>query len=42
MATLGENGWVTHKGEPIVETRALRMVGEHNLQNLLIAGSATL
>ncbi len=35
-----EDGWVIHKGEPIVETKALRMVGEHNLQNLLMAVAA--
>jgi UDP-N-acetylmuramoylalanine--D-glutamate ligase len=35
-----EDGWVIHKGEPIVETKALRMVGEHNQQNLLMAVAA--
>jgi len=35
-----ESGWVIHKGEPIVETRALRMVGVHNQQNLLMAVAA--
>jgi len=35
-----EEGWVIHKGEPIVETKALRMVGEHNQQNLLLAVAA--
>lgn len=35
-----EDGWVIHKGEPIVETKSLRMVGEHNLQNLLVAVAA--
>ena len=35
-----EDGWVVHKGEPIVETKALRMVGEHNQQNLLVAVAA--
>ncbi|CAN5773399.1 UDP-N-acetylmuramoyl-L-alanine--D-glutamate ligase [soil metagenome] len=35
-----EDGWVMHKGEQIVETRALRMVGEHNQQNLLMAVAA--
>ena len=38
--TYVEDGWVIHKGEPIVETKALRMVGEHNQQNLLIAVAA--
>ena len=33
-------GWVVHKGEQIVETKALRMVGEHNQQNLLMAVAA--
>jgi UDP-N-acetylmuramoylalanine--D-glutamate ligase len=38
-----EDGWVIEKltpastPQPIVETSALRMVGEHNLQNLLMA-----
>ena len=35
-----EDGWVIHKGEQIVETTALRMVGAHNLQNLLLAVAA--
>jgi UDP-N-acetylmuramoylalanine--D-glutamate ligase len=35
-----EDGWVIHAGEPIVETKVLRMVGEHNLQNLLMAVAA--
>lgn len=39
-STYIEDGWVIHQGEPIVETRALRMVGEHNLQNLLMAVAA--
>ncbi|MEL6606061.1 MAG: UDP-N-acetylmuramoyl-L-alanine--D-glutamate ligase [Cyanobacteria bacterium J06614_10] len=38
--TYVEDGWVIHKGEPIVETKALRMVGEHNLQNMLMAVAA--
>ncbi len=38
--TYVEDGWVVHKGEQIVETRALRMVGEHNQQNLLMAVAA--
>ena len=32
-----ENGWVIYKGEAIVEADALRMCGEHNQQNLLMA-----
>ena len=35
-----EDGWVVHKGEQIVEIKALRMVGEHNQQNLLMAVAA--
>lgn len=35
-----ENGWVIHKDEQIVETKSLRMVGEHNQQNLLLAVAA--
>ena len=35
-----EDGWVIHKGEQIVETKALRMVGAHNRQNLLMAVAA--
>ncbi|PZO46002.1 MAG: UDP-N-acetylmuramoyl-L-alanine--D-glutamate ligase [Phormidesmis priestleyi] len=35
-----ENGWVIHAGEQIVETEALRMVGAHNQQNLLMAVAA--
>ncbi|MEM6451271.1 MAG: UDP-N-acetylmuramoyl-L-alanine--D-glutamate ligase [Cyanobacteria bacterium P01_D01_bin.105] len=35
-----EAGWVVHQGEPIVETKALRMVGAHNQQNLLLAVAA--
>ena len=31
-----------HKGERIVETKALNMVGEHNQQNLLMAVSAAM
>ncbi|MGC1527030.1 MAG: UDP-N-acetylmuramoyl-L-alanine--D-glutamate ligase [Phormidesmis sp.] len=38
--TYVEDGWVVHKGEPVVETKALRMVGEHNQQNLLMAVAA--
>jgi UDP-N-acetylmuramoylalanine--D-glutamate ligase len=32
-----ENGWVICQDEPIVEVATLRMVGEHNQQNLLMA-----
>jgi UDP-N-acetylmuramoylalanine--D-glutamate ligase len=32
-----ENGWAIALGEPIVEASALRMVGSHNQQNLLMA-----
>ena len=35
-----ENGWVMAKGTPIVEAKALRMVGAHNQQNLLLAVAA--
>ena len=35
-----ENGWVIYKGEEVVEASALRMVGSHNLQNLLMAVAA--
>ena len=35
-----EDGWVIHKGEQIVETKSLRMVGTHNLQNMLLAVAA--
>ncbi|NJN02273.1 MAG: UDP-N-acetylmuramoyl-L-alanine--D-glutamate ligase [Leptolyngbyaceae cyanobacterium RM1_1_2] len=35
-----ENGWVTFKGQAIVKADALRMVGQHNLQNLLMAVTA--
>lgn len=35
-----EDGWVIHKGEQVVETRALRMVGAHNQQNMLLAVAA--
>ena len=38
--TYVEDGWVIHKGEKIVETKALNMVGDHNLQNLLMAVAA--
>jgi UDP-N-acetylmuramoylalanine--D-glutamate ligase len=32
-----EDGWVVAAGTPIVQARDLRMVGAHNLQNLLMA-----
>ena len=32
-----EDGWVIVQNQPIVQTAALRMVGEHNQQNLLMA-----
>lgn len=32
-----EDGWVIAEGEKVVEVSALRMVGEHNKQNLLMA-----
>lgn len=32
-----ENSWVVAQDEPIVSISALKMVGEHNLQNLLMA-----
>ncbi|MGF1494391.1 MAG: UDP-N-acetylmuramoyl-L-alanine--D-glutamate ligase [Microcoleaceae cyanobacterium] len=35
-----EDGWVVHQGQAIVETSALRMVGNHNQQNLLMAVAA--
>lgn len=35
-----EDGWVIHEGEKVVESRSLRMVGEHNQQNLLMAVAA--
>ncbi len=38
--TYVDGGWVVHKGEQVVETKALRMVGEHNQQNLLMAVAA--
>ncbi|MEM8809078.1 MAG: UDP-N-acetylmuramoyl-L-alanine--D-glutamate ligase [Cyanobacteria bacterium P01_G01_bin.38] len=36
-----EAGWVLHQGETIVPVHALRMVGAHNQQNLLMAVAAT-
>ncbi|MCA1992120.1 MAG: UDP-N-acetylmuramoyl-L-alanine--D-glutamate ligase [Coleofasciculus sp. S288] len=41
--TLGvyiEDGWVIAQDEPIVQVASLRMVGEHNQQNLLMAVAA--
>ena len=35
-----EDGWVKFEGIPIVRADALRMVGDHNLQNLLLAVTA--
>ncbi len=35
-----EDGWVVAQGEPTVAVAALRMVGEHNQQNLLMAVAA--
>lgn len=35
-----ENGWVLFEGEQVVKADALRMVGDHNRQNLLMAVAA--
>jgi len=35
-----ENGWVVFDGSEIVQANALKMVGDHNQQNLLMAVSA--
>lgn len=35
-----EDGWVVAQGEPVVAVAALRMAGEHNQQNLLMAVAA--
>lgn len=35
-----EDGWVMVKGTAIVEAKALRMIGNHNQQNLLLAVAA--
>lgn len=35
-----EEGWVKFDGKPVVETAALKMVGAHNQQNLLLAVTA--
>ena len=40
LATYIEDGWVVSQGEPIVPVSALRMPGEHNQQNLLMAVAA--
>ncbi len=37
QGTYIEDGWVIAQGKPIVMVSALRMVGEHNHQNLLMA-----
>ena len=37
LGTYIEDGWVISQGEQIVQVSALRMVGAHNLQNLLMA-----
>jgi len=37
-----EDGWVVAQSEPIVAVSALRMPGEHNQQNLLMAVAARL
>ena len=39
-ATYIEEGWVKFKALPIVRTDALKMSGDHNLQNLLLAVTA--
>jgi len=40
LGTYIEDGWVVSQNEPIVKVSALRMVGEHNQQNLLMAVAA--
>jgi UDP-N-acetylmuramoylalanine--D-glutamate ligase len=40
LGTYIEDGWVVAQGEPIVGVSALRMPGEHNQQNLLMAVAA--
>lgn len=40
MGAYIESGWAVAQGEPIVAVSALRMVGEHNQQNLLMAVAA--
>lgn len=39
-STYIENGWVMFKGQPILSANTLKMVGSHNLQNLLMAVAA--
>ncbi|MES1021416.1 UDP-N-acetylmuramoyl-L-alanine--D-glutamate ligase [Gloeocapsa sp. BRSZ] len=40
LGTYIDDGWVIFQGDRIVEVAALRMVGEHNHQNLLMAVAA--
>jgi len=40
LGTYIEDGWVVAQSEPIVAVSALRMPGEHNQQNLLMAVAA--
>ena len=35
-----EDGWATFQGDPVVRVKALRMMGGHNRQNLLLAVAA--
>ena len=37
---IDEEGWVIHQGEHVVTANSLKMVGRHNLQNLLMAVAA--
>lgn len=37
---IDRDGWVVHQGERILEAKSLKMVGRHNLQNLLMAVAA--
>ncbi|MBE9079361.1 UDP-N-acetylmuramoyl-L-alanine--D-glutamate ligase [Romeria aff. gracilis LEGE 07310] len=39
-STYIEDGWVIYRGDRIVSTQSLRMVGDHNQQNLLMAVTA--
>jgi UDP-N-acetylmuramoylalanine--D-glutamate ligase len=39
-STYIEKGWVIHQGTPIVMANALKMVGDHNLQNLMVSVAA--
>jgi UDP-N-acetylmuramoylalanine--D-glutamate ligase len=41
LGTWIENGWVIFQGEPVLPTKALKMPGAHNLQNLLMAVAAS-